>query len=262
MKCRNPRPFRRSNGPHSSIPYNALVRLTAKRILVLLLLGMIINVAVAWWCEHFYGTDPFSESPPPNPGAWTEEDAVREWWLAHRPEGFADDVTMAQARLHKGIGLDRRLYFGYVRGEPEPEHYRTENAQEHRAGRPWRSLRGEKWVRVLFTVDEELNLTEVEALTIHRWGFSPELPADKPPAYERWPFFPLMPMWPGFALNTLLYAWLLVMAQFIVFNWPFQLRRFVRRRRGRCPACGYDLRKDFDAGCPECGWNRPREATT
>jgi len=26
--------------------------------------------------------------------------------------------------------------------------------------------------------------------------------------------------------------------------------------RGRCPKCAYDLRHDFFAGCPECGWNR------
>ena len=32
-----------------------------------------------------------------------------------------------------------------------------------------------------------------------------------------------------------------------------------RRRRGRCPACGYDLRGDLSAGCTECGWNRDIE---
>ena len=26
---------------------------------------------------------------------------------------------------------------------------------------------------------------------------------------------------------------------------------------GHCPRCGYDLRRDLNAGCPECGWNRP-----
>ena len=30
-----------------------------------------------------------------------------------------------------------------------------------------------------------------------------------------------------------------------------------RRVRGRCPCCGYELLRQFDAGCPECGWNRP-----
>jgi len=27
----------------------------------------------------------------------------------------------------------------------------------------------------------------------------------------------------------------------------------------RCPACKYDLRGDLKSGCPECGWNRPKD---
>ena len=33
-----------------------------------------------------------------------------------------------------------------------------------------------------------------------------------------------------------------------------------RRRRGRCPRCGYDLRGNLVAGCSECGWNREESA--
>ena len=33
-------------------------------------------------------------------------------------------------------------------------------------------------------------------------------------------------------------------------------RRRRRMRRGRCPACNYDLRHDLSDGCPECGWHR------
>ncbi|MDY7109254.1 MAG: hypothetical protein SYC29_11525, partial [Planctomycetota bacterium] len=64
---------------------------------------------------------------------------------------------------------------------------------------------------------------------------------------------PLRPMWPGFLINTLFYAavlWLLIPG-------PFMLRRLIRRRRGRCVKCGYDLRGALPgAGCPECGWER------
>jgi hypothetical protein len=58
---------------------------------------------------------------------------------------------------------------------------------------------------------------------------------------------PLMPVWPGFAIDVLfwgLVSWLLFFA-------PFTLRRVVRARRGRCVKCGYDMR-GLDA-CPECG---------
>ena len=38
---------------------------------------------------------------------------------------------------------------------------------------------------------------------------------------------------------------------------PFLLARASSKRGTlECPACGYDLRGDFSAGCPECGWRR------
>ena len=61
---------------------------------------------------------------------------------------------------------------------------------------------------------------------------------------------PLLPMWPGFALNTIFYgvlAWLM-------WRLPGQIRRSCRRRAGRCTRCGYDLAGlGSGVGCPECG---------
>lgn len=37
---------------------------------------------------------------------------------------------------------------------------------------------------------------------------------------------------------------------------PRRMRRWWRGLRGHCHACGYDLRNDLSAGCPECGWRR------
>ena len=44
----------------------------------------------------------------------------------------------------------------------------------------------------------------------------------------------------------------LIIAAFVV---PL-VRQSLRAKRGLCPACGYNLRGDFSAGCPECGWRR------
>lgn len=57
---------------------------------------------------------------------------------------------------------------------------------------------------------------------------------------------PLIPYWPGFLLNTLLFAAILAAPLTII-----PIRRGLRARRGRCPRCGYEL-----LGlprCPECG---------
>ncbi len=60
---------------------------------------------------------------------------------------------------------------------------------------------------------------------------------------------PLQPIWPGFAINTIFYSailWTLTLG-------PFTARRMIRRKRGRCIKCGYDLRGTSGGGCPECG---------
>ncbi len=69
------------------------------------------------------------------------------------------------------------------------------------------------------------------------------------------PILALKPLWPGFAINTVLYAAIL----WVLFAAPFALRRRLRIKRGLCPACGYDLRGRGRAPgnstdlCPECG---------
>jgi len=65
---------------------------------------------------------------------------------------------------------------------------------------------------------------------------------------------PLRPMCHGFAINTLFYAAIL----WLLFAAPGLGRRRIRIRRGRCAACGYDLRghpppASGDRTCPECG---------
>ncbi len=63
---------------------------------------------------------------------------------------------------------------------------------------------------------------------------------------------PHRPSWLGFTVNTLFYAalWLPIVLC------AGSLRRWCRRRRGRCSRCAYHLHGGVAAGCPECGWGR------
>jgi hypothetical protein len=62
---------------------------------------------------------------------------------------------------------------------------------------------------------------------------------------------PLRPIWPGFAINTIFYAAMLCMLWIA----PRKIRRFVRIRGHRCPACGYQIAPGGGIGpvCSECG---------
>ena len=63
---------------------------------------------------------------------------------------------------------------------------------------------------------------------------------------------PLLPIWGGLIVDTAVFAVL----------WATCLMaqragcRLVRKRRGLCPTCAFDL-KGGTGGCPECGWLRP-----
>lgn len=59
-------------------------------------------------------------------------------------------------------------------------------------------------------------------------------------------------IWSGMAANTLCFGGSL----FLIGLPRRSVRDALRKHRGHCPRCKYDLGYDFESGCPECGWNR------
>lgn len=69
---------------------------------------------------------------------------------------------------------------------------------------------------------------------------------------------PLMPLWFGFAVDTAIYGG----GMWLIFAFPSIVRRWRRRRRGLCQACGYPI--GVNPVCVECGKplsNRPQTAS-
>ena len=63
---------------------------------------------------------------------------------------------------------------------------------------------------------------------------------------------PLQPLLLGFVVDCLFYG----SAWFVLASLPIGLRHLIRRWRGVCTRCGYDLRHADHAACPECGCRR------
>jgi hypothetical protein len=62
-------------------------------------------------------------------------------------------------------------------------------------------------------------------------------------------FLPLTILTWGFVIDTIAFASLLM----VVFVFPQKAKRMIRRQRGLCPDCGFNLTGTEHTNCPECG---------
>lgn len=216
-------------------------------VILLLLLGAIVNVVVAWGCvlNPWRATQRFS---------LLNLSSELVWWRAIAPEGMREPLRAVRLSIP---GVDQDL----LTGEPcsaanlRVNEWLVEETIRMHAGFPMRSLSGTVFNYVRPSPD---NRTTQQFDGIVR---PPAMFVSKSIEYQR-PHWPLEPLWPGFAINTVFYAAMLWM----LFAFPFALRRIIRRRRGQCVRCGYDLRGQATSDdtimqiiCPECGgMDRPK----
>ena len=219
------------------------------KIVVFLLLGAIVNVAVAWGCAvRPYPRVLFTSKVSPWPSRYYE-------WTS--PDGFhtyiverSDEWGVSQLRM---LALMNRI-------GPPPQ--RLNDSQYRDLVPDWSAFaKQEVWARPgADFLKEQANGWPLlclrlygstivgEGVTSRQLGMTGRLEL---PWFDRpWRnVVPYLPIWPGFAINTIFYAvilWLLTLG-------PFTARRLIRRKRGHCLKCGYDLRGAEHEVCPECG---------
>lgn len=217
--------------------YRADVTGLLTRLAVYVLLGTIINLAVAWGCAAW--------SEPPGFDAFLTADLRQQRWETEerRPQLKSDQLWIVRAYRSKGLRIivirhqppERRLVHVHRAGWPTP-------AFEGRAINPKRGKAG-----------QIIDASYFAAFPLPTKKTAPGTTATSDPMIWRsGRVLPVLPIWPGFAINTTLYA---LAAMTITGLW-WIARRGIRRVRGRCLACAYDLRRDYSTGCPECGWRR------
>ncbi len=228
------------------------------KLAIFLLLGAIINVAVAWssslWVDgmaletlararrgataahhprwHVSGASSGTSTlvqagasrKPPGPPRNLRASATKE-----EIDAFASGVALPVKREVVPVP-----YWSRTSTPPIENDYEAPGVWEDARGWPMRSM-------VWHLVRRRPDVPDRHLWTIDLGGM--QGPIGLPRA------LPLRPIPIGFVFNSLLYAsclWLMISV-------PFDVRRMIRRKRGRCTRCGYDLSHADHGACPECG---------
>ena len=204
------------------------------KLVLFLVLGAIVNVAVAWGCAYWINLTsiiPRGTSP--------KRYSMSTWQVFDHFDrmGASRMAWRLPPFIVTGVGtLNIDSYIQTLPQEDVP-HMQLGEVLDRR-GFPMLSMECE----FINTTDKPWNpIYQVE------YGIMLET---TPGSDERGlRAIPLRIVWLGFVFNTIIYAvflWLLTLA-------PFTARRMIRRKRGRCIKCGYDLRNVEHEKCPECG---------
>jgi hypothetical protein len=213
----------------------------ALQIVVLLLLGAIVNVAVAWGCAAFLVVDGstcksvmigFVHAQPPQWYAtmYSRSGAVRLY-------GFAPNEEQGEF-----LSDDKRVF-------PVPHWSRLRTRPLSTNDRCVDDVRGWPMVSLRSGFDALADPNNSAGIIARSVGGVPLPPQPRVMATTVWDVraLPLIPIWPAFAINTIFYAAIL----WVLFFAPGKVRRSIRRRRGLCPACAYPI--GTSEICTECG---------
>jgi hypothetical protein len=205
------------------------VKRRAFKLLLFVLAGAIINVAVAWGCAQW------SESSHTLSATYVEALRSADNAAALFLNAEESAVLMSGFRF-RPFRYDRRGTRIWGEPGPDPE---AQIAIYISVGWPCQSL---------YTWQE----VELGRAISNKWNWLASLPQTGPrgsPPLPRYHELPLIPLFPGFAINTIFYAAIV----WVLFITPRAIRKRVRRKRGQCAACGYSLRGITADKCPECG---------
>ena len=229
----------------------------AIKLVVFLLLGAVVNVGVAWGCAYWIELDSDKQKNDNfnYPGLpFGDPEGKRFFgYVAHRAKGMGvHRVSLTRSFAFSGGRTKGTISFVEIIpqwGEQFLDIPELSGRDAEFAGWPMRSLTCHTAQGALVWTGFSYEAYGRTSGEVIRDGISI---SSEPVRYSRsrsWRALPLRPILPGFLINTLFYAvivWLLWSA-------PFTTRRIMRKRRGRCVRCGYDLRHVEHDVCPECG---------
>jgi len=248
---------------------SARVQRITRRCIKALLLGLVLNLLVAWGLSLI----PHKLGPGDSRAAqvvWRSPDDVQEslYTLEHKWFGVLEHQyhNTRRSRFH---GPPRQISLWWtwrpfeqiyssrdearaIFSELNPTNPDASVASRTRFGFPALSL----YCNTM--IDDSAPLPNGEFATWTRGGFFDRIdsttlmgkPSVWPHAQHIW--LPYRPIWSGLVINTLIYALVWMMISYLY----TRVRNAQRMLRGRCPFCAYEHHHDFTHGCPECGWRK------
>ena len=219
-------------------------------IAICLLLGAVVNVAVAWGLAFSIRYDSRMDGPTKLVGGGlSAPDAP--CWAFFRVERFGSAGISA-----KNVSDIQALVPGWeYQSTHVPTWSRVQTRPVAGADRTRRLIEDARGWPSLTLSCAYTSVVAVPGFSVVD-GIEVKAHPDPNRATIRSISLPLRPIWPGFAINTIFYAailWLLIPG-------PFALRRFLRVRRGLCLKCAYPM--GGSAVCSECGGLLPKRVAT
>ena len=214
------------------------VKRWAFKLAMFVFAGAIINIAVAWGCSTWIGFAPGSGRAAFYHGASRAFVSSERW---QRRGHVRQDFQFAYLLPYERFGTDP-LDDPDFRAALEGNFIRF----EVRAGWPQLSVRCYRTAAGATYIGDTM-VSETLPANVDVIGDIPRSPRAGTVPALRFAGLPCVPIWPGFAINTMFYAaivWLCVAA-------PLVIRRWRRVRQRRCTDCGYPIGES--AVCTECG---------
>ncbi len=211
-----------------------IVVLRLRHVAIALAIGFVLNIALAWRSAYMWA------SVPP---IWNIEtiETSASW-----PIRMADDIDLVSSpEFSRGVRAWRLL--GHIEHESYSARDRASGEEfdldVRRDGWPWVALERRELV-IWKPVPVKFNPDVFQIRELYR---GPRRQSREGSFEFRGRRLPYLPVWPGFAGNTVVFA--LVAFPLVVL--PGTIIRMRRAVRGRCTACAYDI--TGLATCPECG---------
>ena len=220
-----------------------------KRLVISAIVGVLVTIAVAWGCAYWIG-DPIQAGAVPVIGE--SRDGEMYWWIQR-------EQVPGRMRF--------RSYFAPNAVDPVATAIPAEDVappwfDPHDVLRryppradAWADVYAAGWPRLCLYV--QLVRSNTQAGQRANWvgdGYRGGWRVTSNMLLHE--ALPIAPAWKEFGINTGFYGSIV----FFLLTLLHVLGRANRLRRGLCPDCRYNLRKNFAAGCPECGWNRKEPA--